>query len=181
MLTVVGQLFWSKETDLYNCQQQRRALNPIGIIMNNILAVVILAFSGILLLAQIVSTCNFKLAQKLGIQESEKNADSLLIRAERYIAYWDILTLCWLPIGVIAMMLEVYYWPIISIVGSSMYIDASGREAMKNLSFRHERLKCGGEKQKKLFFGSYVVMFIMGIVVLIYSILNIITRVGSDI
>lgn len=57
---------------------------------------VLLLFGGTLYVAQMISSFNFSLAQRLGIQEKAENADPLLQRSERYTAYWDLLTLVWL-------------------------------------------------------------------------------------
>jgi len=102
---------------------------------------ILIIFSGIMFLIQLISSINFSLAQKLGLQEKSETADLLLIRSERYTAYWDLMTLIWLPIGGILMVINHPWWPLISLIGSSIYFDTAGREAAKNLSFRHEGIR----------------------------------------
>jgi hypothetical protein len=130
----------------------------------------LLIFGGALYLVQVISSVNFKLAQRLGIQEKPEVTDPLLQRSERYTAYWDLVTLGWLPLAGVLMITNHDWWPIISLIGGAIYLDTSGREAAKSLSFRHEGIKVGTDKQQRVFFASYLVMAIIAIVLIIYSI-----------
>lgn len=67
---------------------------------------ILIILGGGLYLAQIISSINFPLAQRLGIQEKPETSDTLLQRSERYTAYWDLLTLLWLPVAGILMVLS---------------------------------------------------------------------------
>ena len=136
---------------------------------------ILIIFPGIMFLIQVISSVNFSFAQKLGLQEKPETADSLLIRSERYTAYWDLLTLIWLPIGGILMVVNHPWWPLISLIGASIYFNTAGREAAKNLSFRHEGIKSGTEKEQKLFFGTYIVMAILGIFIIVYSLQSLVS------
>ena len=108
-----------------------------------------LILGGLLYFAQIISSVNFQLAQRLGIQESPESTDPIVQRSEKYTAYWDLLTLGWLPLAGVLMIINHEWWPIMSLIGGAIYLDTSGREAVKNISFRHEGIKTGTEKQKK--------------------------------
>jgi len=57
-----------------------------------------------------------------------------------------------------------------SVFGAAIYLDTAGREAAKNLSFKHENLKVGTAKEQRLFFTSYIVMAFIAIIVIIYPI-----------
>ena len=138
--------------------------------MQEIIGWGLLIMGGALYLAQVISSVNFQLAQRLGIQEKPEFADQILQRSERYAAYWDLLTLGWLPLAGVLMIINHEWWPILSLIGGAIYLDTSGREAAKNISFRHEGIKVGTEKQKKLFFASYIVMAIIAITLISYSI-----------
>lgn len=48
---------------------------------------------GGLYIAEVISSINLPLAQRLGIQEKPETSDGLLQRSERYTAYCDLLTL----------------------------------------------------------------------------------------
>ena len=130
----------------------------------------LLIFGGTLYLAQVISSANYPLAQRLGTQEKAENSDTLLQRSERYTAYWDLLMLLWLPIAGILMIANHAWWPIVSLIASAIYLDTSGREAAKNLSFRHEGVKVGTDNEQRVFFASYIVMALTAIIVIFYSI-----------
>lgn len=138
--------------------------------MQQVIGWVLIIFPGILLIGQLISSVNFSLAQKLGLQENPDETDPLLQRAERYTAYWDLVTLVWLPIAGVLMVLNISVWPIVSFFGAAIYLDAAGREAAKILSFKHEGVRIGLPKQQRFFFATYIVMAILGIVVIAYSI-----------
>ena len=136
----------------------------------------LLIMGGALYLAQIISSINFQLAQRLGIQEAAESTDPILQRSERYTAYWDLIALGWLPLSGILMIIDYEWWPIMSLIGGAIYLDTSGREAVKNISFRHEGIKVGTEKQKKLFFASYICMAIISAATIAYSVGELVSR-----
>ena len=138
--------------------------------MQIILGWCLLILGGGLYLAQVISSVNFQLAQRLGIQEKPEATDPILQRSERYTAYWDLVTLGWLPLAGILMIINHSWWPVIALIGSSIYLDTSGREAAKNMSLRHEGIKTGTDRQKQWFFISYIVMAVIAIFVIIYSV-----------
>ena len=135
----------------------------------------LLIMGGALYLAQVISSVNFQLAQRLGIQEKAEVTDPLLQRSERYTAYWDLVTLGWLPLAGVLMIINHEWWPIMSLIGGAIYLDTSGREAVKNISFRHEGIKTGTDKQQRIFFASYIVMAVIAIIVIAYSIFSLST------
>jgi len=140
--------------------------------MQLILGWLLIIFPGILFVGQIISSLNFKLAQKLGLQEKPETADAILQRAEQYTAYWDLVTLVWLPMSGVLMIFDHPLWPYVSLIGGAIYFDASGREAAKILSFKHEDINTGTAQEQKLFFATYVIMAVIGVGVMVYSLNN---------
>jgi hypothetical protein len=67
------------------------------------------------------------------------------------------------------MIYDNHWWPIASLFGGAIYLDAAGREAAKSISFKREGVRIGAETQTKLFFSSYIVMGIIGILLVSYS------------
>ncbi len=126
-------------------------------------------FPGILLIGQIISSIDFSLAQRLGLQENPNETDPLLQRAEQYTAYWDLATLVWMPLTGLLMVLNHPSWPWVGIVASAIYIDAAGREAAKILSFKHHGLRIGPAGQHRFFFSTFLIMALLGIIVLVYA------------
>ena len=139
-------------------------------ILDTFFAYLFLIFPGILFIGQLISSINFELAQKLGLQEDPAQSDPLLQRTERYIAYWDLITLVWMPVAGLLILTNNNIWPIIALLAGSIYIDTAGREASKILSFKHHGLKTGSKKQHLFFFSTYIIMLTIGIVAVIYSI-----------
>ena len=130
---------------------------------------ILLIMGGALYLVQVISCANFPLAQRLGIQEKPEVTDPLLQRSERYTAYWDLVTLGWFPLAGVLMVINHEWWPLVSLIAASIYLDTSGREAAKNISFRHEGIKVGTDKQQKIFFASYILMAIIAVFLIVYS------------
>ena len=136
----------------------------------------LLIFGGVLYLVQLVSSLNFELAQRFGFQEDPKETDLLLQRAERYTAYWDLVVLGWLPFAGVLMIINHDFWSIVSLAGGAIYLDTSGREAAKNMSFRHEKLKTGSEQQQRIFFASYIMMAVIAIILIAYSVNDLVSK-----
>lgn len=130
----------------------------------------LLVFGGFLYFAQVISSIDFGLAQRLGIQENPEESDSILQTAERFTAYWDLVTLGWLPLAGLLMIVDNNWWPIVALAGGAIYLDTSGREAAKILSLRKEGFRLGTKKQQRVFFGSYIVMAAMGLLLMGYSV-----------
>lgn len=137
--------------------------------MQQILGWVIIVFPGILYVAQIISSFNFPLAQKLGLQENPEFTDPILQRAEQYTAYWDLVTLGWLPLSGVLMVVDHPIWPLVAFFGGAIYLDTAGREAAKLLCFKHEGIRIGARKQQRFFHSTYLIMAALSIVVLVYS------------
>lgn len=133
----------------------------------------LIIFPGILFVGQIISSVNFPLAQKLVLQEDPMESDPLLQRAEQYTAYWDLVTLGWLPLSGILMVMNNSVWPLLAFFSGAIYLDTAGREAAKILSFKHEGIRIGAPRQQLIFFSTYIVMAALAIVVLAYSLTEI--------
>ncbi len=141
--------------------------------MQQLIGWLLIIFPGILFIGQIISSINFPLAQRIGLQEDPKETDALLQRAEKYVAYWDLVTMGWLPLSGILMVMNNSAWPFVAFFGSAIYFDTAGREAVKILSFKHEGIRIGSKKQQRFFFSTYIIMAVISIVVLTYSLVAI--------
>jgi hypothetical protein len=94
-----------------------------------------LILGALLYIAQLISSIDFKLAQQLGIQENPEETNSILQTAERYTAWWDLVTLGWLPLAGLLMILESPCWPVVGLVGGAIYFDTSGGKRQKSSVF----------------------------------------------
>ena len=147
--------------------------------MQNAIGWTILLLGGVLYLAQVISSVSFSLAQRLGIQEDPAESDSVLQTAERFTAYWDLVTLGWLPLCGLLMIMDHHWWPIAGLIGGAIYLDASGREAFKIISLRQEGFRLGTKRQQRVFFASYIVMAMIGLGVAGYSIDALMPQIGG--
>jgi len=129
----------------------------------------LIVFPGILFVGQIISSVNFPLAQKLGLQEDPDEADPLLQRAELYAAYWDLVTLGWMPVSGVLMVINNSAWPILALFSGAIYLDCAGREAAKILSFKHEGIQTGKSMQQRIFFSTYFIMGFLAIITIVYA------------
>ena len=129
----------------------------------------LIIFPGILYIAQLISSVNFSLAQRLGLQEDPAEADLLLQRSEKYTALWDLISLVWMPVTGVLMVIDSAAWPLVALFGGAIYLDAAGREAAKILSFKHEGVRVGAPKQHRFFFLTYLVMALLGAITVFYS------------
>ncbi len=146
--------------------------------MQQLIGWVLIILGGSLYVAQVISSINFSLAQRLGLQEDPALSDPLLQRSEQYAAYWDLVTLIWLPLAGILMVIDHQWWPLFSLIGGAIYLDTSGREAAKSLSFKHQGLRMGGSCEQTVYFTTYIVMAFIAIVVIWYSISHVLTQVN---
>ena len=131
--------------------------------MHNTISWILVVIPGLLVTGQFISVINFPLAQKLGLQEKADASDPVKLRAELHTAYWDLLTLVWLPLAGILMLVEHPWWPYLALIGGAVYVDAGGREAAKMLSMRAEGIRIGTPSEQRLLFGTFVVMGVLGL------------------
>ena len=68
------------------------------------------------------------------------------------------------------MIIDHDCWPIVALIGSTVYLDASGREAAKVFSLRKEGFRPGTSSLQRVFFASYILMALMGIPLIGYAI-----------
>jgi hypothetical protein len=141
--------------------------------MQQFMGWLLIIFPGILYAGQVISSFNFPLAQKWGLQENPDDTDPILQRAERYTSYWDLLTLGWMPLSGVLMVFNNFFWPLMALFSAGIYLDTAGREAVKLLSFKHEGIKIGPPQQHKIFFSTYFIMAAFALVTLTYALLEI--------
>lgn len=137
--------------------------------MQLVLGWILIAVPGLLVLGQLISAINFPLAQRWGLQEKADTADSLTQRAELHTAYWDLLSLIWLPLAGLLMIMDHSWWPFLALLAGGIYFDCGGREAAKMLSFRAEGIRIGSVNEQRLYFGTCVFIGLLGLLAIIYA------------
>ncbi|NNE52462.1 MAG: hypothetical protein HKN30_08665 [Sulfitobacter sp.] len=120
-----------------------------------ILGLLWLAVGGFLYAGQLISTVNFPLAQRLGLQEKAENVNPLIGELERKAAAWDLFAL-WIPLlAGFLMLLDHAAWPVACLIASGIYFDAGGREWAKIRGLMAHGVPVGNRKERKVIFGTF--------------------------
>ena len=92
---------------------------------------------------QFISTLNWPLAQRLGLQEAGEHTDPLFRRLERNTAIWDLCSWWTLPLAGLLMLLDHAWWPFVAIFAGGVYADTAGRELAKLWGLGSEGVRTG--------------------------------------
>ena len=113
--------------------------------------VVCAVFGSMILIGQLISTVNFSLAQRLGLQEKDADSDPLYRRLELTTARWDLFVLWTLPAAGALMLVDHAWWPFLALVAGGVYVDAAGRESAKTLGLRRGGVRTGSDRETRTF------------------------------
>jgi len=111
---------------------------------------------------QVISVVNFRLAQRLGLQEKQDNVDPLSSRLELSAARWDLLWLWTLPSAGILMLIDHPWWPFAAMIGGACYVDTGGREAAKALGLKQQGVRTGSPGEQRLVMATFVFFVAIG-------------------
>ncbi len=136
------------------------------------LGIVAAGLLGILIAGQTVSVIDFRLAQRLGLQEEADETDPLMQRLEFNTAVWDQFSLWWLPLAGILMLLDHTWWPQVTLVGGAAYVDAGGREAAKFLGLRAEGVRIGSRQSQRVACGAFAFLLAIGLWAVVYGLVT---------
>ena len=98
---------------------------------------------------QLISSINFELAQKLGLQESEQ-VEPLFSRLEKNTALWDIFVYWIVVVAGVLMIFDHSWWPYLTLVGGGVYLDTGGRELVKWDALNKSGIKTGRPKDRRV-------------------------------
>lgn len=111
---------------------------------------------------QLVSSVNFRLAQRLGLQEKAEEVDPLFSRLELGTARWDVLSLWTVPVAGVLMLMDHSWWPYLALIGGGVFVDAGGREAVKLLGLRGHGVRVGARSDFRLAMGVFTLLAMVG-------------------
>jgi len=120
---------------------------------------------------QFLSSVNFPLAQRLGLQEKGEGTDALFRLVELNGARWDSVVLWTLPAVGILMLLDHAWWPCLALVAGGIHIDTGGREAAKYLGLFRSGVRVGDAGDRKKAYGTYLFLTGIGLWLTAYAIL----------
>ena len=124
---------------------------------------------GLLYAGQLISSIDFALAQRLGLQEKADGADPLVARLELGTARWDLLSLWTLPMAGVLMLLGDPWWPCFGLIGGAVAADTGGREAAKVLGLLAHGVRFGATRDVRLAFGAYAFFLAIGVAMITAS------------
>ncbi len=136
----------------------------MAVVIGLICVVAALLYAG-----QLLSSVNFALAQRLGLQEKAAAADPLHARLELGAARWDLVSLWTVPVAGLLMLLDQAWWPYLGLIGGGAYVDAGGREAAKILGLRDRGVRVGTRNEVRLGFGVFAFLIAVGLFMIAIS------------
>jgi hypothetical protein len=125
-------------------------------------------------IGQLISTVDFRLAQKLGLQEADAETDPLHRRLELNTAKWDLVVSWVLPMAGALMLLDHPWWPFVALVAGGISVDTAGRECAKILGLREHGVKTGGRSETRLYVGFMTLMLLIGVWCIAYGLVTLI-------
>lgn len=120
-------------------------------------------------IGQLVSAVDFRLAQRLGLQEGNQETDQLYRRLEQSTARWDLLVLWALPVAGVLMLVEHAWWPYAALVAGGVSADAGGRETAKLLGLRAQGVRIGSVREMRTGFAVLTLLTLVGAALAAYS------------
>ncbi len=120
-------------------------------------------FGTFVFVGQLISSVNFPLAQRLGLQEKSENADALASKLELMTARWDALLLWIAPLAGVLMLTDHSLWPSVSLIAGAVYVDAGGREWAKSAGLSAQGVSIGTAKERAIIYGTYVALILIGL------------------
>jgi len=120
-------------------------------------------FGSMIVVGQIISAINFRLAQKLGLQEKGDDTDPLFRRLELSTARWDLFVLWTLPAAGVLMLVDHGWWPYLALLAGGVYVDTAGRETAKFFALRSQRVKTGSTREGRTFLTAMGLMSLIGL------------------
>ncbi len=113
-------------------------------------------------LGQVVSVINLPLARRMGLQEPAETIDPVYVRDTAGTARWDVVAMWVLPLAGVFMLADASWWPYLALIGGAVYIDTGGRQGVKLVGYRRERVRVGPEPAVRLAFAVYAIFVIVG-------------------
>jgi len=136
--------------------------------MTTIIAVFVIIVGLICWLGQSLVFISPELALKFDLVESEKEMDSSFYIIEtKAICLNDMLFTWILPFSALLMLLDIFLWPYLGLVGGGVYLYIAGYITLSRIYLKRQGKKVGGEKSLKtayIFSGACIVASLVMIV-----------------
>ena len=132
--------------------------------MDLILGIVIIFFSLLGWLGQMVTAVSHKHAAKLGLTEPESDVDPAFFADVRGEAFWDTIILWTLPVAGILLLLNNSWWAYFGLVGGGMYLYFTGRGIFVRIVMHRRGIRIGKPETLKV---AYIFLTVWGLVAMV--------------
>lgn len=134
---------------------------PLGIVA---LIVGLVGFFG-----QLISAIDFRLAQRLGLQEKDEGTDRLYRHLELSTARVDLLVLWTMILAGVLMIVDHSWWPWVALVAGGVHVDAGIREIGKIRGLVAEGVRVGTPAEARLGIGFLAFVSVVGLALVAYA------------
>ncbi len=132
--------------------------------MNLIWGLILIVFSLIGWLGQVISLISPKVGAELGVCEPESDVDSVYWADIRGEALWDSLILWTLPVAGILMLLDNPLWTYFGLVGGGMWLYFAGRAVLTRTNMQRRGIRIGTQKTLAI---NYTFIIIWGLIAVV--------------
>jgi len=132
--------------------------------MNLIWGIILIFFTLIGWIGQIITVFLPKVAAKFGLTEPESDVDPTFFADVRGEAIWDAMTLWTLPVAGILLIFNNTLWAYFGLVGGGMYLYFAGRGIAVRLAMQRRGIRIGRPKNLKVI---YVLLTIWGLIAVV--------------
>lgn len=132
--------------------------------MNIFLGIIIIIFSLLCWLGQVIAAISHEQAVKLGLTESEADEDPAFFADGRGEAIWDTFVLWTLPVAGILLLFNNPLWTYFGLVGGGMYLYFAGRGIFVRLIMQRKGIRIGKPSTVKI---AYIFLSIWGVIALV--------------
>ena len=141
--------------------------------MDLVWGIIVLIFSLIGWLGQVVSAFWPKTAVKLGLIEPEVDVDSTFYADVRGEAYWDTLLLWTLPAAGLLLVLDSPSWAYLGLVGGGMYLYFAGRGILVRRVMQRRGIRIGKPETLRTVYVFLTLWGLIAVVTIIMAIMAI--------
>jgi len=138
--------------------------------MNLIWGIVLMVFTLIGWLGQVISFISPKVAAGLGVSEPEADVDPVYWADIRGEALWDSLVLWTLPAAGILLLLDSKLWAYFGLVGGGMWLYFAGRAILTRVTMQRRGIRIGMPKTLAV---NYTFILIWGLIALVTILMSI--------
>jgi len=138
--------------------------------MNLIWGAVLIIFTLLGWLGQVITAFSPKVAVKLGLTEPESDVDPTFYIDVRSEAIWDTIILWTLPAAGILLLLNNTLWAYFGLVGGGMYLYLAGRGILVRLAMHRRGIRIGKPGTLKMYYMFLTLWGLIAVVTIIMAV-----------